>query len=94
MVQPLRRVLQLALERADLGHRGIGLGVLAFALEHADLFGQLVALALQRFGADLQRFALGLQRLEGAHVQVRLGLFAGLQPGNHAGQVFSQLGNV
>ena len=93
-LKTLRRLLQLALERIDLRHGGVGLGVLAFALVHANLLGELVALALQRLSTRLQRFALALQRLEGGHIQKGLGLFSGLQPGNHAGQVFSQLGDV
>jgi hypothetical protein len=33
-------------------------GAFALCLEHANLFGQAVALALQFFGAGLQRFTL------------------------------------
>ena len=49
---------------ANVAGVGIGLGMLALALEHADLLGQAVALALQLFGAGLQGFAFVLQCLE------------------------------
>jgi hypothetical protein len=61
-----------------LGHDRIGLGVLAFALEHAYLLGQAVALALQLFGAGLQRFALAYQNAKRIHVQEELRIFTGL----------------
>ncbi len=89
-LQPRAGSFQLGLHRAHLRHHRVGLGVLSFALEHADLLGQAVALALQLFGARLQRLALGLQRAESVHVQESLGLFAGFEPGDHGVEVFSQ----
>ncbi len=64
--------IEFRLERAHLGHHAIG--ALALGLELADLLAQAVALALQVFGAGLQRLALGLQRLEGRNVEVGLGI--------------------
>ena len=75
-------------------HGRIGLGVLAFALEHADLLADRVALGLHFFGAHLDGFALGFQRLEGVHIQEGLRVLAGQQAGDHRIQVFAQQGNV
>ena len=55
-----------------------GLGVLALALEHANLLGQAVALALQLFGSGLQRFAFAFERAKRVHVQEELRIFSSL----------------
>ncbi len=85
---------QLGLHLAHLRHHGIGLGMLALALEHADLLAQAVALRLQGFGAGLQRLALVFQRLVGGHVEVRLGVLAGFQARHNGVQVFAELEDV
>ena len=77
-----------AFERAHLGHHAIG--ALAPGLELADLLAQAVALALQVFGAGLQRLALGLQRLEGWNVEVGLGIFSLFKTRDDGVEVFSQ----
>ena len=89
-LQALGRSVQLVLDRAHLGHDRIGLGVLALALEHANLLGQAVALALQLFGAGLQGFALAFQSAKGVHIQEELGIFTGLQTRDHGVQIFAE----
>jgi hypothetical protein len=67
---------------------------LAFALEHANLLGQVVALALQLFGAGLQRFTLPLERSEGLNIQKSLGVFRGLQTRHSSVQIFAEKNNI
>jgi hypothetical protein len=71
-----------------LGHNGIH--ALAFGLETTDLLAQAVALALQVFGAGLQRLALVLQRREGGHIEVGLGVLALLKACNDGVEVFTE----
>ena len=92
--QTLGRCVKLVLEGIDLRHGGLGLLILAFAFEHADLPGQAVALALQFFGAGLQGLALGLERAVGLHIQKLLRIPAGLQPRNHGIEVFAEKGDI
>jgi hypothetical protein len=66
----------------------------AFALEHANLLGQAVALALQLFGAGLQRFALAFQSAKSVHVQKELGIFTGLQTRHNSVQIFAEKNNI
>jgi hypothetical protein len=61
-----------------------------FGLEATDLLAQAVALALQVFGAGLQRLALVLQRREGGHIEVGLGVFALLKACNDGVEVFTE----
>ena len=68
--------------------------MLALGLEAANLFGQGIALCLQFFGAHLQGLAFGFQRDECIHIQVGLGVFAGVQAGLDLGQVFAKKGDV
>ena len=89
-IEPLGRGVELVLDARHLRHGGGGFVVLAFALEHADLFAGGVALRLQRLGAHLDGFALGLQRGERFNVQKRLRAFAGFQAGDGAGEVFAE----
>jgi hypothetical protein len=67
---------------------------LAFALEHANLLGQAVALALQLFGAGLQRFALAFQSAKSVHIQKELGIFTGLQTRHNSVQIFAEKNNI
>ncbi len=69
-VQARGRGLQFVADAADFGHHGGG--VLALALEDADLLGQGVALALQFLGAGLDLLALGFQGIEGGDVEDEL----------------------
>ena len=85
---------QFGFDRRDRGHRCLGFRVQAFAFEHADLFADAIALGLQFFGAHLNRFALGFQRLERIDIQENLGIFAGLQSRHDGIEVFAQEGNV
>ena len=68
--------------------------MLAFALEHADLFGQAVAPGLQLFGAGLDRLAFGFEGAEGLNVEERLGVLAGLQTRDHGVQILAKQGDV
>ena len=68
--QPLGAGVQLVFDGGDFLHQAIHIG--AFGLLLADLFGDLVALRLQGFGAGLQGLALGLQRFKQGNVQKRL----------------------
>ncbi len=68
--------------------------MLALALEHADLLGQGVAARLQFLGADLQRLALVLERLEGLDVEEGLRVLAGLQALDDGVEVLAQQGDV
>jgi len=54
-------------EKRDFGHHRRG--ILALALEHADLLGQAVAPCLEVLGAGLQFLAFSLQGGEGSGVQ-------------------------
>ena len=85
---------QLLLDGADLGHHRLGAGMIALALELADLLGQRVALGLQLFGAGLDGLAFGFQRGEGGHVQVRLRVLARLQAGHYLVEVFAEQEDV
>ena len=80
--------VELRLQRAHLGHHAIG--ALALGLELADLLAQAVALALQVFGAGLQRLALGLQRPERCDIEVGLGIFSLFKTRDDGVEVFSQ----
>jgi hypothetical protein len=93
-IEPGGRGFEFDFGGAHLGHDGVRFGMLAFGFETANLFGQRIALGLQLFGAHLQGFALGFERGEGGHVQVRLGAFAGVQAGFDLGQVFAEKGDV
>ena len=94
LLQARGRAFELGLVLGDLGHHGLGLGVLALALEHADLLREAVAPGLQLLGAHLQRLALVLKRLEGFHVQEGLRVLAGLQAGDDGVEIFAQEGDV
>ncbi len=85
LVQLLRRCLQLIADAAHFGHHRRG--ILALALQHADLFGQAVAPPLQFFGAGLDLLALRFQRIEGGDVQFEL---ARRQAGGDAVDIFAQ----
>lgn len=74
--------------------QGVGAGMVALTLEHADLLAQAVALRLQVFGAGLQHLALGLKGRKGIHIQPGLRVLAGLQTRHNAVQVFTQQGDV
>jgi len=54
------------------------------------LLRQAVALALQFFGAGLQRFALALQSTESLDIQERLRIFTGLQTRHSSVQIFAE----
>ena len=69
-------------------------GMLAFALEHANLLGQAVALALQLFGAGLQGLAFAFQSTEGVHIQKGLRIFTGLQTRHGSVQIFAEKNNI
>ena len=102
----LQQGVQLGLQRVEAGGGRIQLffqaihrrhdvvGAFTLGLALADLFGQGVALRLQLFGAGLQGLALRLQCGERVHLQEGLGGLAGFQPGDNAGQVFSEQGDV
>ena len=81
--------LELVAQASHFGHHGGG--VFAFALEHADLLGQRVALALQVFGAGLDRLAFGFEGVEGGHVEH---IFAACQAGGDIVNVFAEKLNV
>ena len=49
-----------------------GGGILALALQYADLLGKAVAPALQFLGAGLDLLALGFQRVEGSYIKLKL----------------------
>ncbi len=77
--------LQLLADAADfLEH---GRGVLALALEHADLLGERVALRLQLLGAQLQLAALVLERAEARRVEFEA---APLKAGDDRREFFSE----
>ena len=88
LVEPGARDLQLGFGLADLRHDLAG--VLAFGLELPNLPGQMVALALQLFGSDLQGFALSLQRLKRCCVKEDLRGFSGFKARDGRGQVFAE----
>ncbi len=67
--QRLLAGLELVADLGDLGHHARG--VLALALEHADLLGERVAAGLQLLGTGLQLLALVLEGLEGGGVELR-----------------------
>ena len=61
------QLLQFVAQTRHLGHhRG---GVLALALQHADLLRQGVAATLRVLGAGLDRLALGFQRIEARRIE-------------------------
>jgi len=68
--------------------------MLALALEHANLLGPRVALALQLFGAGLEGFALPLQGTKSLNIQENLGIFTGLQTRNSSVQIFAEKNNI
>jgi hypothetical protein len=86
--QPRGGAIELGLDRGHLGHHGVH--ALALGLEATDLLAQAVALALQVFGAGLQRLALVLQRREGGHIEVGLGVLALLKACNDGVEVFTE----
>ncbi|MNT13196.1 hypothetical protein D3C72_1481570 [compost metagenome] len=68
LIEPRGRGLERVADAADFCHHGRG--VLAFALEHADLLGQAVAARLQFLGLGLQLLAFGLKCLERRNVEL------------------------
>ena len=62
-------VFQVGFQLGDLGFGGFGFVFFALPHQHADLFGQAVALRLQFFAADLELFALAFQFAETLGVQ-------------------------
>jgi hypothetical protein len=91
-LEALGRGFQLVAQAGHLGHDAGR--VLALGLELADLTTQAVAPGLQFLGAGLDGLALGLEGREAGFIEKGLGVLAGLQPGDDAGQIATKLLDV
>ena len=98
-LQAIGAGLEFVTDTGHLGHDGVDFGSGVFALgglafEHADLFGQAVALGLQLLGAGLDGLALALEGAETLHVQEGLGVLALGQAGQDGVEVLAQQSDV
>ena len=82
-------LLQFVADPGDLAHQRAG--ILAFALGHADLLGELVATGLQILGTGLDFLAFGFQRLDTRGIEAKTPAGQALR---HIGEIFAEKLNI